>query len=398
MGGTSAIVFIPDDTAKEELELPLMLQSLLFCPVAAWAAQSLSAVGVDRFFLVCHEKYTEQAVACFPQGAQVVTTASENPVEQLSGFLEGREGEQVIVMTKPALLLESGARLLTGGGPLPAESGELGLYRLEAERLKAGLDGGREFQTLLAEPPADGMVSPEALVGAMPVDSLEGLQRCLPAARRDVSERLVRSGAVLMDPETAYIDPRVQVGRGTLILPGSILRGKTVIGRNCEIGPNSMITDCVVGDGTTVNSSQLNESMVGDHTKIGPFAYVRPNCRIGDHIKVGDFVEVKNSVLGSGTKISHLTYVGDSDIGTDVNLGCGTVTVNYDGSTKARTVVGDNAFIGCNSNLIAPVQIGEGAYIAAGSTVTEDVPAGSLAIARAQQTIKKQWALKRRKS
>ena len=200
----------------------------------------------------------------------------------------------------------------------------------------------------------------------------------------------------MMDPNTCYAGPRVQVGEGTVLLPGTILRGETVIGKNCEIGPNSMIRDCTVGEGVTVNASQLNESTVDDGTTVGPFAYIRPNCHVGPHVKVGDFVELKNSNIGEGTKISHLTYVGDSDVGGHVNFGCGTVTVNYDGTQKYRTTIGDNAFIGCNTNLVAPVRVGEGAYTAAGSTITDEVPADSLARARARQTVKKQWAAKRR--
>ena len=159
-----------------------------------------------------------------------------------------------------------------------------------------------------------------------------------------------------------------------------------------------MIQDCVIGDGVTVNASQLNESTVADRTKVGPFAYVRPHCHVGADVKVGDFVELKNSTIGDGTKISHLTYVGDSDVGGHVNFGCGTVTVNYDGTAKYRTTIGDHAFIGCNTNLVAPVKIGDRAYTAAGSTVTEDVPADSLCIARSPQTIKVQWAAKRRRA
>ena len=158
-----------------------------------------------------------------------------------------------------------------------------------------------------------------------------------------------------------------------------------------------MIRDCVIGDKVTVNQSQLNESTVETEAKIGPFAYIRPDCHVGAGVKVGDFVELKNSIIGAGTKISHLTYVGDSDVGQKVNFGCGTVTVNYDGSTKFRTTIGDNAFIGCNTNLVAPVKVGDGAYTAAGSTITNDVPPDSLAIARSMQMVKKQWAAKRRK-
>ena len=145
-----------------------------------------------------------------------------------------------------------------------------------------------------------------------------------------------------------------------------------------------------------MNASQLNESTVADRTKVGPFAYVRPHCHVGADVKVGDFVELKNSTIGDGTKISHLTYVGDTDAGAHINFGCGTVTVNYDGKKKFRTTIGDGAFIGCNTNLVAPVTVGEGAYTAAGSTVTEDVPPDALAIARARQENKEDWARRRR--
>ena len=147
-----------------------------------------------------------------------------------------------------------------------------------------------------------------------------------------------------------------------------------------------------MGEGTTINASQVNESTIGSHTTVGPFTYVRPGCTIGDHCRVGDFVEVKNSVIGDGTKISHLTYVGDSDVGQRVNFGCGTVTTNYDGHKKFRCTIGDDVFLGCNTNLIAPVTVGDRAYTAAGSTVTDDVPDGALAIARARQTNKPGWA------
>jgi len=165
-----------------------------------------------------------------------------------------------------------------------------------------------------------------------------------------------------------------------------------VIGVNCTIGPNALLEQAVIGNGVTVNASQIYESSVGDKTNIGPFAYLRPHCQIGSDVKLGDFVEVKNSVVGDGTKVSHLTYIGDSDVGKRINFGCGTVTVNYDRAKKHRTTIGDDAFIGCNTNLIAPVTVGEGAYIAAGSTITDDVPSQALSIARARQINKDDWA------
>ncbi|MDR1641595.1 MAG: bifunctional UDP-N-acetylglucosamine diphosphorylase/glucosamine-1-phosphate N-acetyltransferase GlmU, partial [Clostridiales bacterium] len=162
----------------------------------------------------------------------------------------------------------------------------------------------------------------------------------------------------------------------------------------CEIGPNTRIVDSAIGDCVTVSYSVILKSTVGSHADIGPFAYIRPNSKVGEHCKVGDFVEVKNSTIGDYTKASHLTYIGDSDVGEHVNFGCGTVTVNYDGEKKHRTVIKDNAFIGCNTNLVAPVTVEEGAYTAAGSTITQDVPEKSLSIARARQVNKTDWTKK----
>ena len=209
------------------------------------------------------------------------------------------------------------------------------------------------------------------------------------AAKR---QALLESGVRMMDPGAVYVEAGVTVGAGTLLLPGTILRGNTVVGENCEIGPNTMLTDCTVGDGAVINSSQCNESTIESGAHVGPFAYIRPNCHVGRDVKVGDFVELKNSTIGDGTKIAHLTYVGDADVGHRVNFGCGTVLVNYDGNRKYRTTIGDDCFIGCNTNLVSPVHVGDGAYTAAGSTITEDVPADALAIARARQVEKPGWA------
>ena len=206
---------------------------------------------------------------------------------------------------------------------------------------------------------------------------------------------LLAAGVQMMDPSAVYVEDGVQVGRGTLLLPGTILRGSTVIGENCEIGPNSMITDCTVGDGAVVNSSQCSQSVIGAGAHVGPFAYIRPDCQVGKEVKVGDFVELKNASIGDGTKISHLTYIGDCDVGSQCNFGCGTVVVNYDGKRKHRSAIGDHCFIGCNTNLVSPVRVGDWAYTAAGSTITDDVPEHELAIARARQVNKAQWRDKR---
>ena len=193
------------------------------------------------------------------------------------------------------------------------------------------------------------------------------------------------------------IDPDVVIGMDTVIYPGTILRGKVVIGKNCKIGPNTIIENSTVGDNVILNNTQCYQSVVKSEANIGPFVHIRPNSVVGEAVHLGNYVEVKNSTIDMGTKVSHLTYVGDSDVGKKVNFGCGTVTVNYTGRAKFRTTIKDNAFIGCNTNLVAPVTVGEGAYTAAGSTITEDVPDDSLGIARARQVNKLDWCLREKK-
>lgn len=207
-------------------------------------------------------------------------------------------------------------------------------------------------------------------------------------------EAHANNGVEIPYHNNVVIEDDVQIGKGTVIMPGTILYSGVVIGENCVIGPNTLIKDSVVGNGVKLNSVQCYQSKVLDGADIGPFVHIRPNSVIGENVHLGNFVEVKNSNIDTGTKVSHLTYVGDSDVGKRVNFGCGTVTVNYDGKNKHRTVIGDDVFIGCNTNLVAPVKVGSGAYTAAGSTITEDVPADSLGIARARQVNKVDWRIK----
>lgn len=394
-----AIVFLPGEGEGPSL----MLRPILFDPAAAWLSAALERAGVNRFLVVCREEDRDAAGACFPRGTEFVTGGAEDASDRLTAFLDGLEG-RVCVFTRPVFLDDQGAGYLTGrfGDALPRGE-DTGAYTLPARALREAAAGGADFLTAVRALGRSFGAQGGDYRGLLPLDD------CAPTW--DTAQQFARYASVsrlcgqfstrpvrFIDKERAYIGPRVRVGEGTVLLPGVILRGETVIGRDCEIGPDAMIRDCVIGDRVTVNASQLNESTVDDGTKVGPFAYVRPNCHVGKDVKVGDFVELKNSTVGDGTKISHLTYVGDTDAGARINFGCGTVTVNYDGAAKYRTVIGDGAFIGCNTNLVAPVKIGDGAYTAAGSTVTQDVPPDSLCIARSPQTIKVQWAAKRRRA
>lgn len=211
--------------------------------------------------------------------------------------------------------------------------------------------------------------------------------------RRRINTSLMEAGAIIIDPENTYLSAETKIGKDTTIYPGVITEGRVIIGENCVIGHNSRIVNSTITDGVDIQISTVLDSFVDENTHVGPYAYLRPNSHIGKNVKVGDFVEVKNAVMKDGAKASHLTYIGDAEVGKNVNLGCGTVFVNYDGTNKYRTVVEDNCFIGCNSNLVSPVTVKEGSYVAAGSTITDDVPEDTLAVARARQVNKEGYAL-----
>ncbi|CAM5212484.1 Bifunctional protein GlmU OS=Ureibacillus acetophenoni OX=614649 GN=glmU PE=3 SV=1 [Ureibacillus acetophenoni] len=212
--------------------------------------------------------------------------------------------------------------------------------------------------------------------------------------RNRINEKHMRNGVTIINPQNTHISIEAVIGRDTIIKPGVVIEGNTVIGEDCVIGPNSQIVDSQIGDRTTVFNSVVLNSSVGEDTAIGPFAHIRPDSNLGNHVKIGNFVEVKKSTLGNDTKVSHLSYIGDAEVGNDVNIGCGSITVNYDGKNKYKTIIEDNVFVGCNSNLVAPVKIGEGSFIAAGSTITKEVPKDALAIARARQENKLDYAKK----
>ena len=212
--------------------------------------------------------------------------------------------------------------------------------------------------------------------------------------RNENIEKAKKNGALIPCTDGVIIGDNVTVGEGTVILTGTILLGNTAVGQDSVLGPNTLLFNMKVGSGTHLNAVQGYDSGIGDGCDFGPFTHIRPNTHIRNNVHLGNFVEAKNSTIDDGTKVSHLTYVGDSDVGKKVNFGCGCVTVNYNGKTKNRCKIGDNAFIGCNTNLVAPVTVGDGAYTAAGSTITDDVPTEALAIARARQVNKIGWKLK----
>ena len=213
--------------------------------------------------------------------------------------------------------------------------------------------------------------------------------------RQRKCEEVMLAGVTLIDPTATYIGADVVIGNDTVIYPNVVLEGKTVIGSDNVIGMNCRFLDSVIGDGNDIQSTVITESTVGNGCKIGPMAYLRPGTVLADRVKIGDFVEVKKSQIGEGSKIPHLSYVGDSVVGSGVNIGCGTITCNYDGVHKYQTVIKDGAFIGSNTNLVAPVVVEENAFIGAGSTITKNVPDSALAVTRADLRLKENWRKKK---
>ncbi|TCT13061.1 UDP-N-acetylglucosamine pyrophosphorylase /glucosamine-1-phosphate N-acetyltransferase [Natranaerovirga pectinivora] len=211
-----------------------------------------------------------------------------------------------------------------------------------------------------------------------------------------INEYWMEQGVTIVDPNATYISKDVKIKRDTIIYPNTIIEGKTTIGEDCTIGLNTRISNSIISDGCTIEQTVIIDSEVGNNTSIGPFAYLRPNSKLGNNVKIGDFVEIKNSTIGDGTKASHLTYIGDALVGKNVNFGCGTITVNHDGKKKHQTIIEDNVFIGCNTNLISPVRIRNNAFIAAGSTINKEIPPYSLGISRVPQENKKDWVKKNR--
>ena len=236
----------------------------------------------------------------------------------------------------------------------------------------------------------------EAIVSPFPREFLSANTRVdLANVAREMQHRINEShmlnGVTIADPNTTYIGADVEIGQDTIVYPNTTIEGICKIGCNCTLGPNSVIKNSDIGRAATVTSSTVVDSTIGEETSVGPYAHIRPNTNIGNNVRIGNFVEIKKSTIGDNSKASHLSYVGDAIIGNDVNLGCGIVTVNYDGKKKHTTTIKDGAFVGCNANLIAPVTIGENAYVAAGTTITYKVPNDTLAIGRTKQENKEGW-------
>ncbi len=312
-----------------------------------------------------------------------MTSEDSDPADQLHVFLSTAEEaeEEVTIITGPTLYLPN----IKGEG-----HGKSPACLVEREILMDALDKEFTFSLFLYRN-SKALRDSEGFYG---VDSPEAFPTILDLLRRDQALRLGRIGVHIMDPNSCYIAPTARFEHGVELLPGTVIRGKSLLRAGAKIGPWAVIEDSEIGEGACVNASQVYGSKVAADVLIGPYAHIRQGSDFARGVHVGSFVETKNAKLGENTWAAHLSYLGDTEIGRDCNIGCGTATANFDRVDKHQTLIGDKAFIGCNTVLVAPVQVGEGAYIGAGSTVTENVPENALGIARSRQSNKKDWALK----
>jgi bifunctional UDP-N-acetylglucosamine pyrophosphorylase/glucosamine-1-phosphate N-acetyltransferase len=294
--------------------------------------------------------------------------------------------------------------LPSGPGDDTSQLCNAGVYVFEGARLWPALDRLRSdnAQGELYLTDVVAMLAPAALVVAADPDEAVGVNDRVQLAaaeaivRQRVLRRLMTEGVTVEDPATTYVDDTVQIGVDTVLRPMTALRGDTIIGDECDIGPMAQLRDVRTGDRVRIGASALEESEIGDDVEIGEYVRIRPGTHLEAHVQIGTHAEIKNSRLGSGTRVGHFSCVLDSDVGRDVNVGAGTVTCNYDGLEKHRTVIEDGVFVGSDCMLVAPLRIGAGAYLGSGSVITKDVPAGALAVERGEQRIVVGWAERRR--
>ncbi len=388
MNGLSAVIFLPDDCAKTGYPQPTILSPLMGVPLLTWLSHGLFEEGFGRFFLVGREPFLSRARSCMPRDAEVMTSADSEPADQLHVFLSTADDaeEDVTIITGPTLYLPM--------VKVPEGIRDTLSYVIQRESLMDALDQEFSFSRFLHE---NGTVLRDR-EGFFPVESPDAFPELIRMVQRNRALGLARQGVEFYDPESCYVEPTVRLEKGAVILPGTVLRGNTLIRAGAVVGPWSVIQDSEIGEGSFVTSSHVFDSLVGQEAFVGPYAHVREATELGKNTHIGSFVETKKAKIGDNTWAAHLSYLGDAEIGRDCNIGCGTATANYDRVDKHKTTVGDRAFIGCHTVLVAPVKVGDNAYIGAGSTITEDVPENALGIARSRQANKKDWSAKHKQS
>ncbi|MEG1547822.1 MAG: NTP transferase domain-containing protein [Clostridia bacterium] len=327
------------------------------------------------------------ATLCAPDGLILMLSAAMPLItEKTVGSLVAAVGEC------------AAARLVCASGNEKGSIRSFAACCIDAVQLKDMLLGGEEkIDELVENIRASGKRVVDVYASeaeCIEVQDRNTLWECERIMRSRINAQHMKNGVTMIDPTSTYISAYSEIGQDSVLYPGVMLLGKTKLGERCTIYGDSRLTDTHIGNDCVLQNVVANKADVGDRVTIGPFVNLRPDTHIADDCKIGDFVEVKNSSVGERTKLPHLSYIGDADIGKRVNVGCGCVFVNYDGFTKHRTIVGDDVFLGCQTNLVAPITIGSDVYTAAGSTITQNVPDGAMAIARTRQVTKPDWVAK----
>lgn len=446
----AAVVLAAGKGTRMKSKLPKVLHKLCGRPMLSYVMEAVAAAGVEKIVVVIGYG-ADQVAREVEDRAQVALQAEQlgtaHALMQAGPFLRDFPG-QILVLCGDTPLIEAGtlselvrlhrsagasATVLTAEMEDPAGYGRVirddcgrvakiveqkdaspdearvcevntGIYCFEAAGLfdaleqitPANAQGEYYLTDMIERHVREGRVVSAVLLkdsrevtGINDRVQLAGVEKQM---RRRVLEDLMRSGVTVLDPDTIFVDKAARVGRDTVLYPFTFIEGNTAIGEDCVIGPDARLVHATVGNGVAIQNSIVLESCIEDQCSIGPFAYLRPGTTLGRGVKVGDFVEIKKSLIGEGSKVPHLSYIGDAIIGNKVNIGAGTITCNYDGSKKWPTRIGDRAFIGSNTNLVAPVEIGARAVTGAGSTITKDVPEGALAVERAKQKVVPDWA------
>jgi bifunctional UDP-N-acetylglucosamine pyrophosphorylase / glucosamine-1-phosphate N-acetyltransferase len=453
---TKAVVMAAGKGTRMKSDLPKVLHKVCGMPMVEHVLSALAGIGVDKPIVVIGhgaEKVREVLQDKADYAIQAEQLGTGHAVMQAEGLLQGIVGDVVVVCGDTPLITsatleelvtkhreyKAAATLLTavmdnptGYGRVIRQEG-IGIQRIieekdanpEQKQVKEIYSGIACFNIkllldtlkLIQPNNAQGeyyitdvfelLASNNHLVEGVILsdeDEIMGINNRVQMAeaekilRKRIAEYHMYQGVTVIDPASTFIDKDVSIGVDTVIYPFTIIEGKTEIGEACNIGPSSRLVDAKLGDNVKIENSIVLSSQIGNKCTIGPFAYIRPDTVLVEEVKVGDFVEIKKSTIGKGSKVPHLSYIGDSLIGESVNIGAGTITCNYDGAKKSATIIKDNAFIGSNTNLVAPVEVGTNAVIAAGSTITKNVPSGALAVARNKQSHIENWVSKKENS
>lgn len=366
-----AIIVVDEDFLKMKSSTHPALHDLVGTPVIQHTINNLRNAGINDIFLNA-DPASNSGVAEAYRGLPVLTDHNIEAVETV-----------LISAVSPLLNSEMIDSLFS--------EDEDNIYVVDANCLKVSKENTKYITHDSISSIAKRVGAVEGDFSVFTIESRTDLANAAHMMRGFINERLMENGVTIIDPFNTYIDATVQIGMDSVIYPGAIISGETSIGERTIIRANSEITNSVIGNDVEIKQSVISDSEVGDGTSVGPFAQLRPGTVLGKKVKIGNFVETKKAVLHDEAKVSHLSYVGDAEVGERTNIGCGSITVNYDGVNKFKTTIGSDAFIGCNSNMIAPITIGDRAVIAAGSTLTHDVPDDSLAIARERQTNKEDY-------